>query len=152
MVITLMIKVILKEDILGQGKKNDVVEVSDGFARNFLLPRGKVVLASPEGIQKVEEERTRSLEERGKAKEKNVELKEKIASLEITIQKKAKEGKLFGGLNAKEVSEALAKKGVKIESRKVIFESPIKTLGLHNIGIALNNNIKVALKVKVVEG
>lgn len=144
-----MIKVILKENIPGHGSKNDIVDVSDGFARNFLLPRNKAVIAIPDAIRKIEEEKSKISQKEEKIKEKNVNLKEKINSLEITIQGKAKEGRLFGSISPKEISETLSEKGIYIDPKKIIIAEAIKTIGTHKVGIMLDKDIRAILKVNV---
>jgi len=146
-----MIRVILKESVPGQGNKNDIINVADGFARNFLFPKGKAIAATPEAIKKLGEEKEKSLLQKEKTREKNIELKTKIESMEIEIQERAKKEKLFGSLSAKEVAQALEKKGIKIEPKNIQFEKPIKTTGEHKIGIKLDKKTRAALKVKIIE-
>jgi len=146
-----MIKVILKENIPGHGSKNDVVDVSDGFARNFLIPRNKAVIAVPDAIRKIEEEKSRTNLKEEKIKEKNSRLEEKINSMEITIQGKAKEGRLFGSISSKEISETLSEKGIYIDPKKIIITEAIKTIGTHKVGIILDKDIQAILKINVVE-
>jgi len=146
-----MIKVILKEDVIGQGKKNDIVDVSDGFARNFLIPRGKAVIATSNGIKKIEEEKKKINLKKEKIDERNTELKEKIDALEIIIQKKSKGGKLFGSIAPKEISETLSQKGIEINPKNIFIKEPLKTVGDHKIEIILSKNIRAILKLKVVE-
>lgn len=146
-----MIKVILKEDVVGQGKRNDVIDVSDGFARNFLIPRNKAILATPDEINKIKEEKDRSDLKEEKIKGRNKKLKERVDSLKITIQKKAKEGKLFGSIAPKEISDELSREGINIDPKKIIMESPIKTVGTYKVGIMLDKNIKADLTINVTE-
>jgi large subunit ribosomal protein L9 len=144
-----MIKVILKEDVIGQGNKDQVVDVAEGFARNFLLPRAKAVIATPEALKKIEEEKGREQQKEDNIKEKNLALKERIGALELEISKKSEGDKLFGALSGKEISEALEKQGVTIDPKKIKIPEPVKSVGDYKIGIILDRNIKAELKVRV---
>jgi len=146
-----MIKVILNETIPGQGKTNDIIDVSDGFARNFLLPRGKAVIATPDGIKKVAEEQKILASQEKKLSEKNQILKDQIENLSINIAKKTKDGKLFGSVTAKDIVSALVLKGIKISPKSVTIDKPIKSVGKYVIGIMLDNKYKAGLKVAVLE-
>jgi len=144
-----MVKVILKEDVVGQGSRGQAVDVAEGFARNFLLPRGKAVIATPEALEKIEEEKSREQQKEDKIKEKNLALKEKIEALELEISKKAEGDKLFGALSGKEISQALEKQNITINPKKIKIPEAIKSLGDYKIGIMLDKNINAELKVKI---
>lgn len=144
-----MIKVILKEDVLGQGNKGQVVDVAEGFARNFLIPRAKAEIATPEAVKKIEEEKSREQQKEGKIKEKNLVLKEKIESLELAISKKAEGEKLFGSLSGKEISQELEKMNITIDPKKIKIPEAVKAVGDYKIGIILDKNIEAVLRVKI---
>lgn len=146
-----MIKVILQTDLTGQGKKGDVINVSPGFARNFLLPQNKAIIATENEVNKVEEEKSKSRAKEEEIRAKNLELKEEIESLEIEVKKKAKKGKLFGSLTPKEISEELKKNGLEADPKKIKIKSPIKSLGKHKVGIILDKNMEAALRVTIIE-
>jgi large subunit ribosomal protein L9 len=150
-IISNMTKVILAVDIPGQGKKNDIVEVSDGFARNFLIPKNKAYPATPRAIERIQLEKAKSDQIEKKRKENVEQEKEKVEKTEIMVTKKAKDGKLFGSVTAKDISLALREKGLSITPKQVIIKTPIKTRGKHNIGISLDNNTHAELKLKVEE-
>ena len=147
-----MIKVILKEDLTGQGKKNDIIEVSNGFARNFLFPKNKAVVATSDALAKIEAEKQKSESEEKKTKENNLQLKEKISALAIEIGKKSKDDKLFGSVSAKEIAAALSQKGVTVEPKKIIIETPIKSTGEHKVSVELDKDTRAILKIRIVEG
>jgi large subunit ribosomal protein L9 len=144
-----MIKVILKEDVIGQGSKGQVVDVADGFVRNFLLPRGKAVIATPEALKSIGEERENQQLKENRIKEKNLGLKGKIEALELVISKKAEGEKLFGSLSGKEISQELEKISITIDPKKINIPEAIKTLGEYKIGIILDKNVSAVLKVKI---
>lgn len=146
-----MIKVILIQDIRGQGKKGDIINVSDGFARNFLLPQNKAVIATNEALQMVEGEQKNRLEEEKKLSEKNEALKKQLENLSLEVKKKTEAGKLFGSVNAKDIVVSLEARGLKISPKSIIIEKPIKSVGEHVIGVLLDKNTKADLKIKVVE-
>ena len=145
-------KVILKQDVKGTGKKGQLVEVSDGYANNFLLKRG---LASPANAQAMNELKTRAAAEEHRRKEELREANESAALLEgKTVKLTAKAGaggKLFGSITAKEVAEAIARElGAQVDKRKVVLESEIKAFGTYTAEVKLYAGISA--KVYVVVG
>ena len=147
-------KVILQQDVKGQGKKGELKEVSDGYARNFLFPKKLAVEATADNIN------TMKLQEKAKqaqiAKEK-AEAKENAEKLkECTVKISAKagsNGKLFGAVTSKEISDALAAQfNIEIEKNKIVQAEPIKTFGSFEVKVKLGHEISATLKVMVVEG
>ena len=146
-----MIKIILREDVQGQGKKGDILNVSDGFARNYLIPKGKAVIATDDTVKKIEQEQKNISEEEKKSSLKNESLKKQLESLTVEIKKKTEGGKLFGSVSAKDVVSALEAKKLNISPKNVIIDKPIKSLGEHVIGIELDKKHKAVLKIQVEE-
>lgn len=146
-------KVILKKDVATLGKKGATVEVSEGYARNFLIPRD---LAAPatEGALKalaVEQKAVAHRLEREEAEAKA--LGEKLAKLEVVIPAKVGEaGRLFGSITAKDVADQLAKLGAAVDKRKLELSEPIKQLGTYQLEAKLHPKVHVKLSVKVVQG
>ena len=147
-------KVILQQDVKGQGKKGELKEVSDGYARNFLFPKKLAVEATADNIN------TMKLQEKAKqaqiAKEK-AEAKENAEKLkECTVKIAAKagsNGKLFGAVTSKEISDALAAQyKIEIEKNKIVQAEPIKTYGSFEVKVKLGHEISATLKVMLVEG
>ena len=147
-------KVILQQDVKGQGKKGELKEVSDGYARNFLFPKKLAVEATADNIN------TMKLQEKAKqaqiAKEK-AEAKENAEKLkECTVKISAKagnNGKLFGAVTSKEISDALAAQfNIDIEKNKIVQAESIKTYGSFEVKVKLGHEISTTLKVMVVEG
>ncbi|ERI04847.1 50S ribosomal protein L9 [Aneurinibacillus aneurinilyticus] len=145
-------KVILLQDIKGQGKKGEVKEVSEGYARNFLLKKGLAKEATP-GNVKMQEAHKKSEEKR---KQEELEEAKKVAKVmeETTITIKAKSGeggRLFGGVSSKQIAEELKKANFKVDKRKIELPEPIRTLGYTNVPIKLHQEVTATVKVHVVE-
>ena len=146
-------KVIFLKDMKGQAKKGDVKEVSEGYAANFLFPRG-LARAATEGNMKTLENQT-SAEERRKQQEKDeaIALGKKLEEMTIELAAKAGEGgRLFGAITSKQIAEAMAAKGVKIDKRKIELGEPIRQLGVTQVPVKLHPEVKATLKVLVAEG
>ncbi|GAB7388517.1 50S ribosomal protein L9 [Bacillaceae bacterium] len=146
-------KVILQKDVKGQGKKGEIKEVSEGYARNFLIPRGLAVEATEGNIKalqaKVKREQARKAEEKAECEA----LAKKLAGMTVSIPAKAGEGgKLFGAVTNKQIVEALQKHGIKIDKRKIELQEPIRSLGYANVPVKLHPEVTATLKVHVVEG
>jgi len=148
-------KVILQQDVKDQGKKGQLVEVSDGYARNYLLPRKLAVAATNETIasmKQLEKARQRKLDiDKASA----LELASQLQSIVVKIPARSGSagGKLFGAVTSKEVSEALLEQyGVLIEKNKIMQEEHIKTFGLYEIKCKLGFEITGVINVMVIEG
>ncbi len=143
-------KVILQKDVKGQGKKGDIIEVSDGYAKNFLIKQKLAVEATSVNLNshKVAAEAA----ERRKAQEKAaaVELKKALDGTEVVIPLKVSEnGKIFGALTTLTISEALANRGVEVDKKKIVLSEPIKTVGSHNVTVKLYPEVSAVIKVTV---
>ncbi|MCK6076630.1 50S ribosomal protein L9 [Paenibacillus silvae] len=145
-------KVIFIKDMKGQGKKGQVKEVSEGYAQNFLLPRGIVRLATEGNMKTLDNQN--AAEERRKQEEKaEAEVLAKKLEAEVTeLKAKAGEGgRLFGAITSKQIAEALSKKGLKVDKRKIELEEPIRTLGVTQVNVKVHPEVKATLKVQVTE-
>ena len=146
-------KVVLLEDVKSLGKKGDIVEVSEGYARNFIIPKKKGVEANQENLntlklQKANEEKI-AKEKLEAAKELAAKLNE--ASVSLTI-KGGKDGRTFGSVSSKEIEEAIKSQlGIEIDKKKLVIAEPIKTFGNHEVKVKLHKDVTAALKVKVGE-
>lgn len=144
-------KVILNQDVKGQGKKGDLVEVSDGYARNFLLPRKLAKEASNENLNIMKGQKD-SQEYRKKVElEEALATKEKVESVTVKIKAKAGEnGKLFGSVTSKEIAEELKMQHhVKIDKKKLVLSDGIKVLGTTEVEIKIYPGVSAKLKVSV---
>ena len=147
-------KVILQQDLRGQGKKGQLVEVSDGYARNFLLPRKLAVAATAENMNTMKlQEKAKKAQEAAERAEAEAIVK-KLEGIMVKIPAKAGEGgRLFGAVTAKEISESLsAQHGLDIPKARLVLEDPIKSCGSYQIRAKLGHEISGTVNVLVVEG
>ena len=144
------IQVILLEDVAGQGRKGEIVTVSDGYAYNFLLKNKKGVLATAEELQKIENRKKKEAKKFEEDKNKALELKKLLESKVIKISVKAGEnGKLFGAITSKEVAAHIKEDlGLEIDKKKI--EANIKALGPDEVHVKLFTDVKAVVKVNVV--
>lgn len=146
-------KVILQQDVRGQGKKGQLVEISDGYARNFLLPRKLAVPATAENINTMKlQEKARQAQMAAEKAEAQA-LAEKLQGIQVKLAAKAGEGgRLFGAVTSKEIAEALsAQFGLNITKTKLVLDEPIKACGGYQIKAKLGYEIMGTVKVMVVE-
>jgi len=145
-------KVILQADVKGTGKKGQVFEVADGYARNFLFPKKLAVEATNGNIQDISHKK--ALEDRRKEKEKQdaVELANKLNALKIEVKTKTGEGgRLFGSVTSKEIADALKKQhGIEVDKRKLELKEPIKALGDFEVQVKIYSDVLAKLQVHVV--
>ena len=145
-------KVILQQDVKGQGKKGQMIEVSEGYARNFLLPRKMAVLATADAVNTMNlKEKARTAEEARLTAEAAANA-EKLKSAQVKIPARAgANGKLFGAVTSKEVSEALkAQHGIELNKQKIVME-PIKAFGSYQLKAKLGYEVSGTIYVMVVE-
>ncbi len=146
-------KVILKADVKGKGKKGDLIEVSEGYGRNFLIPRGLADLATADNLnlkrQADEAQARRIALEKQAAKD----TAEKLKELKVEIRAKGGAGgRLFGAVTAKEISEELKKQhGIEIAKNKIVLDEQIKAFGTYNVKAKLYTEIIGEIHVQVVE-
>ena len=143
-------QVILNQDVKGQGKKGQLVNVSDGYARNYLLPRGLAKEATKSNINELKG-KAESLEYRIQTEKNEAnEIAEKMKTIEVVITAKAGgNGKLFGSVTSKDVAEELTKQHhIKLDKKKFVMDS-IKTLGTHTVKVKLFTGITGELRVSV---
>ena len=145
-------EIVLTKDYEELGKAMDVINVKEGFARNFLFPRGIAVPATEGNRKKVAEaKRIAEIREEKKSKEAR-QLAKKIEQVPCTIPVKVgEEDKIFGSVTAQEIADFLKKEGFDIEKRQVNLEEPIKQLGVYSVAIALHRDVEARLKVWVVK-
>ena len=147
-------KVILQQDVKGQGKKGELVNVSDGYARNYLLPRKLAVTATTENVSVMKQQEKARLKKMEADKAAAKEIAEKLQSLVVKIPARSggTGGKLFGAVTSKEISEALSEQyDVEIEKNKIVQDEHIKTFGPHEVRCKLGFEITGVINVLVVE-
>ncbi|HEY7165620.1 MAG TPA: 50S ribosomal protein L9 [Candidatus Binatia bacterium] len=144
-------EVILKEDIVNLGKIGDVVRVRDGFARNYLLPRGLVLEANKKNLRLFEHQKKIVADQKQKIMKSAQAVGEQLSGVELTIPMRAgEEGRLFGSVTNMQLEKALKERGLNVDRRKIQLEQPIKTLGDYEIPVRLSAELTVMLKLSVV--
>ena len=145
------IKVILKETIKGVGKKDEIVEVKDGYANNFLFSQNKAIPATPENINKLNSKNEKIKKNHDNDVRKANELKEQLNSKGIVLKVKAgNNGKVFGSVGGKEIAEAIKEQlNIDIDKKKVSTDARMKELGLHTVELKLHSEVKAIIKIKL---
>ena len=145
-------QVILREDINNLGSKNDIVNVKPGYGRNYLIPKGYAVLATPSAIKVHEENKRQRAHIEEKIKNDALELAGKLEGKSLTIgAKTSSSGKIFGSVNTIQIAEALEKEGFSIERKNIILkEDAVKEVGDYTATIKLHREVKVEISFKVV--
>jgi large subunit ribosomal protein L9 len=146
-------KVILLEDVKSLGKKGDIVNVNEGYARNFILPKKLGVEADAKNMNDLKLKKANDEKVAKEIYEEALALKEKVEAGEVKLTIKAGEGgKTFGSVSSKEIAAAAAKQlGLELDKKKINLSEPIKTLGTHNVTVKLHPKVSAELKVKVGE-
>lgn len=146
-------KVILTQDVRGQGKRGQMIEVSDGYARNFLLPRKLAQEATADNINTMRMNDKATQERQAKERAEALELRNRMKDMTVVvIAKGGGAGRLFGSVTNTEVSEALAKQaGVQLDKRKIVLDEPIKSVGVYTVKCKLGYEINAELKIEVKE-
>lgn len=143
------VKVILKETIKGVGKKDEIVEVKDGYANNFLFAQNKGIPATPENINKLKAKNEKIQKNHDRDVQKANGLKELLENKEIKIKVKAGNNrKVFGSVGSKEISEAIKEQlNIDVDRKKISTDTRMKELGLHTVELKLHSEVKVKIKV-----
>ena len=144
-------KVILNENIKGVGKKDQIINASDGYARNYLLPKKLAVEANNENISKLHAKQDSNAYKKSQEKEEAMKIADKMSKILLKMEVKAGEnGRIFGGVSSKEIADNLEEKyGIKVDKKKIDLKETIKTLGVFTIDIKLYEGVIVKLKVHV---
>ena len=146
-------KVILKADVRGKGKKGQMIEVAEGYARNFLLPKGLAVLATADAMNTMRLQEKAKAKADAEAKAAAPEIAEKLKGLQVKVASKGGEGgKLFGAVTGREIAAALKEQhGVDIDSKKLVLDEPIKSFGSYQVKAKLGFEISGTVYVIVTE-
>jgi len=146
-------KVIFTKDVKGTGKKGEIKEVSEGYARNFLLKKGVAVEATAANLNTLKNEKKKQAQQEQEEKEEAISLKDNLADLTVEIKTKAGEGgRLFGSITSKQIAEELKKQfGYKIDKRKIELAEPIRALGYTTVPVKLHHEVEGSVKVHVKE-
>lgn len=146
-------KVIFMKDVKGQGKKGQIKEVSEGYATNFLLPRGLVRPATDGNVKTLENQAAAEVRKKEQEKDEARQLGAKLDELTLTMKAKAGEGgRLFGAITSKQIAESLAAThGIAIDKRKIELNDSIRHIGTFNVHVKLHTEVKANLTVHVTE-
>ncbi len=146
-------KVVLTQDVKDLGKKGELVNASDGYARNFLFPRKLAVEATTGKLKEIEDKKASEKNRKEKELSSAKELADKLSKLEIVFRTKAGEnGKLFGSITAKDVAEAIkAQHKTEVDKKKVVMHDAIKALGTYQVEIKVYPEVSAKISVKVIE-
>ena len=146
-------KIILKQDIRGKGKKGQMIEVSDGYARNYLIPRGLAVEATADAVNTMNLQAKAKAKADAEAKAEALAIAEKLKSCQVKIAAKGGEGgKLFGAITGKEIAAALAEQfSLTIDGKKLVLEQPIKSFGSYEVKAKLGYEVSGTVYVLVIE-
>ncbi len=144
-------KVILKSDIKGVGKKDEVINASDGYARNFLFPKNLAVEANNENMSKLKAKQDSKAYKKSQEKEEAEKIADRLSKIMLKIQvKSGANGKIFGGVSSKEIADNLEKQyQIKVDKKKIELKDTIKTLGTTNVEIKLFEGVIAKLKIDV---
>ncbi len=145
-------KVILQETVEGLGHVGDLLDVSDGFARNYLLPRRKALEASSRNVKALEHVKRVSAEKARKEKQQIEAVAKKISAVSLTLTAQVgKDDKMFGSVTVKDIVEGLAEHGVEVDRRRIQLAQPIKELGTFTVPVKLHRDVTASVSVMVVK-
>ena len=146
-------KVILMQDVKGKGKKGQMIEVSDGYARNFMLPRKIAVEATADAVNTMRMNDKAAAEKAAKERAEAVELSKKLREMTLTVTAKGGgAGRLFGSVTNQEIADSLkASSGITLDKRKIVIADPIKSVGTYTVQCKLGYEITASMNVKIEE-
>ena len=146
-------KVILLQDVKGKGKKGQMIEVSDGYARNYMLPRKMAVEATTDAVNTMRMNDKAAAEKAARERAEAMEISGKLRQMTLVVKAKGGgAGRLFGSVTNAEIADALAKKtGIKLDKRKIVISDPIKNVGTYTVTCKLGYEISAPLTVKIEE-
>jgi len=148
---TAPLQVILKRDVINLGRVGDIVKVKPGFARNFLYPKHFALPVSPANVAHFEHQKKIIEHQLKKLRVSSEQIKNALADIQITLKGKAgKEGKLFGSFGTRDIANELGKLDFKVDHRDVKLDAPIKTVGLHQVEVRLEADVKAKVNIVVV--
>lgn len=145
-------RVILRQDISELGLEGDIINVADGYARNYLIPKGIALEANKQNIKFFETQKKKIEIKRLRATEEAEKIKERLADVVVTIAQKAgEEEKLYGSVTSMDIASHLEKQGITIDRKKIVLEKPIKALGEYEVPIKIYPGVVGSIKVEVVQ-
>jgi large subunit ribosomal protein L9 len=145
-------EVILRQTIENVGQPGDLVKVSNGFARNYLLPRGLAYEATPGNLKRIEQEKERLQAAESRRRESAQQIATRLEEVSLTFSARVgEEGKLFGSITSADILEQLQGQGFEIEKRQIDLHEPIKALGVYRVPVRLHADVKPEIKVWVIK-
>ncbi len=145
-------KVILQEDVNKLGSRGEVKNVADGYARNYLIPKGLATEATPKALKELESKQHIIQRKENEELEKMKAIAGKLEEKQVTLKARVGEaGKLFGSVTSKDIAEKLEEEGIRVDRRKIDLEDPIRGLGVYNVPIKLHPEVAVEIQVIVEE-
>ena len=147
-------KVIMLKDVKGTGRVNDVVEVNDGFARNFLIPKGFAQEATAQNLNRSNQQRSLQVHRKNMERAEALELAKKLEGVRVEVTAKAgKDGRLFGSVTAGDIADALKKKRIEVDKKRIELDAPIKQAGETQVSIRVyaDTTAKITVAVKIAE-
>ncbi len=145
-------EVILNKDVEKVGRKGVVVQVKEGFARNFLFPHNLAKPATADSLKKLEQEKQAKFAQSAKAKEESIQIKKRLSELSLTIAALTQgEEKLYGSIHTQDISEALKEEGFSIDKSNIELVEPIKSLGIYEVPVKLHPEVTATVKLWVVK-
>lgn len=145
-------RIVLREDIDKLGRRGEVVDVAAGYARNFLLPKGKALAATEGNLKVVERERRRYVLTQAKEREEAAAVARRLAGISCTIVRKVGENEqLYGSVTSADIADYLAKEGVVIDKRRILLEEPLKALGIYTVPVKVHADVMGEVRVWVVK-
>ncbi len=143
-------KIILNEEVENLGKAGDLVTVANGYGRNYLLPRGLAVLATPKNVKQLDHQKKVVADRQAKVVGGLSKVKEAIERVSVTITAQVgEEGKLFGSVTATDLAEALAREGIQVDRKKILLAEPIRHVGETDVEVRLHPDVIARFKVSV---
>ncbi len=144
-------KVILQQDVKKLGNVGDLVNVADGYGRNFLIPRGLAVLADATNVNRLEHQNRVTAHKRSRLESQAQELAEQLEGTAVSIKRAAgDEDKLFGSVGNRDIADALAAEGFEVDRRNIVLEEPIRNIGVFNVPVRLPMGVQASVKVYVI--
>ncbi len=143
-------EIILRERIDKLGGRGDVVKVSPGYARNYLLPKKLALLATPANLKQIEQEKAAAVRREARDKQEAEGLAQELSKVTIQVRRKVGENEiLYGSVTSMDIAGLLSEQGIKVDRRKIDLPEPLKSLGQHDIGIKLHREVTAFIKVEV---
>jgi large subunit ribosomal protein L9 len=144
-------QIILKEDVANLGYKDEIVTVKDGYGRNFLIPKGKAVIATESAKKILAEVQKQRAHKQAKIKAEASSLAEKVANASLIIgAKTSATGTIFGSVSNIQIAEALAKQGIEIDRKNIYLEKPVKAVGRHTAVVKLHKEVSIEISFEVI--